>query len=124
MLPSAIYALTHGPHRGHERDSIDSAPALGSDPSRWGIYANAIARQEALTRPPPPPNEPNRDGNPRLSPAFAEWMMMMPRRWVTDPEIGLSRVQQLRIIGNSVVVPCAVEAYRQLRARQPLEDVA
>ncbi|MFX0573129.1 hypothetical protein [Nocardia nepalensis] len=123
MLPSAIYALTHDPH-GLGVAGTGSEHRSGSEASRWGIYADAIARQEALTRPAPPPAEPNRDGNPRLSPGFAEWMMMMPPRWVTDPAIGLSRVQQLRVIGNSVVVPCAVTAFQQLRARQPLEDVA
>ncbi|WP_228542499.1 hypothetical protein [Nocardia sp. XZ_19_369] len=124
MLPSAIYALTHAPHRGQVLDNTDTEHAHGSDASTWGVYADAIARQEALTRPAPPPAEPNRDGNPRLSPGFAEWMMMMPPSWVTDPEIGLSRVQQLRIIGNSVVVPCALTAYRHLRHRQPLDEVA
>ncbi|WP_378736002.1 DNA cytosine methyltransferase [Nocardia brasiliensis] len=124
MLPSAVYALTHDPDSGHPSGSHDTERSPGADTDRWGIYADAIARQEALTRPAPPPNEPNRDGNPRLSPRFAEWMMMMPPSWVTDPEIGLSRVQQLRIIGNSVVVPCAVTAYRLLSAREPLGEVA
>lgn len=124
MLPSAIYALTHAPHRGQVLDNTDTEHTHGSDASIWGVYADAIARQEALTRPAPPPAEPNRDGNPRLSPSFAEWMMMMPPSWVTEPEIGLSRVQQLRIIGNSVVVPCALTAFRHLRHRQPLDEVA
>lgn len=44
---------------------------------------------------------PEEDG--RLSPAFAEWMMGLPAGHVTSPEIGLSRTQQLRALGNGVV---------------------
>jgi DNA (cytosine-5)-methyltransferase 1 len=50
----------------------------------------------------------------RLSPAFGEWMMAWPQGWVTDPAIGLSRNEQLRAVGNGVVIPCAVAAYRYL----------
>ncbi|MFI5783528.1 DNA cytosine methyltransferase [Nocardia sp. NPDC051570] len=104
---------------GRTRQLADYALVHGS--SRWGIYQAAIARQEKLTRPAPAPTEPNRNGKPRLSTAFAEWMMMMQPGWVTDPAIGLSRVEQLRAIGNAVVTPCAVLAYRHLFARTPIE---
>lgn len=73
-----------------------------------GKYAPAIHRWETLTRPASPPTEPNRNGNPRLSAAFAEWMMGWPDGWATDPAIGISRNDQLRIIGNGV---CPQQAY-------------
>jgi len=81
---------------------------------QWGKYAPAIRRWEALTRPAPSPTEPNTKGNPRLSAAFAEWMQGWPAGWVTDPDIGISRNDQLRIIGNGVVVRQAVAALRWL----------
>lgn len=71
--------------------------------SRWGRYAPAIERWEQLTRPAPPPTEPNTKGNPRLHAPFAEWMQSWPAGWCTAPELGLTRNEQLRIIGNGVV---------------------
>jgi DNA (cytosine-5)-methyltransferase 1 len=77
----------------------------------WGKYEPAIRRWESLTRPAPAPTEPNKNGNPRLSAAFSEWMMGWPDGWVTDPDIGISRNDQLRIIGNGV---CPQQAYAAL----------
>ena len=84
--------------------------------SQWGKYAPAIARWEALTRPAPAPTEPNRNGKPRLNPAFSEWMMGWPAGWVTDPVIGISRNDQLRIVGNGVCSQQAAAALRYLLA--------
>ncbi len=80
----------------------------------WGKYEPAIRRWEHLTRPAPVPTEPNRNGNPRLSAAFSEWLMGWPAGWVTDPAIGISRNDQLRIVGNGVCVQQAVAALRYL----------
>lgn len=77
--------------------------------SRWGKYQATIERWETLTRPAPSPTEPNTKGNPRLNPAFPEWMMGWPAGWVTDVP-GISRNDQLRIIGNGVVPQCAAAA--------------
>ena len=84
---------------GHSRQLIDYVLA----PSQWGKYEPAIRRWESLTRPAPAPTEPNKNGNPRLSALFSEWLMGWPDGWVTDPDIGISRNDQLRIIGNGVV---------------------
>ena len=81
--------------------------------SRWGKFESAIARWEGITRPAPSPTEPNSKGNPRLNPAFSEWMMGWPAGWVTDVP-GISRNDQLRIIGNGVVPQCAEAALRYL----------
>ena len=83
---------------------------------QWGKYAPAIARWESLTRPAPAPTEPNKNGNPRLSAEFSQWLMGWPDGWVTDPAIGISRNDQLRIVGNGVVSRCAEAAIRYLLA--------
>ena len=82
--------------------------------SKWGKYAPAIARWEALTRPAPAPTEPNSNGNPRLAGSFAEWLMGWPAGWVTDPAIGISRNDQLKICGNGVVPQQAAAAIQHL----------
>lgn len=84
---------------GHSRQLIDYALLHGT--SRWGKYEPAIRRWESLTRPAPSPTEPNTRGNPRLAPAFPEWMLGWPDGWVTQVP-GISRNDQLRIIGNGV----------------------
>ena len=89
--------------------------------SHWGKYAPAIARWEQIVGPAPAPTEPNKNGNPRLSAAFSEWLMGWPAGWVTDPDIGISRNDQLRILGNGVVVQQAIAALRYLLVTQELE---
>jgi len=83
---------------GHTAQLIDEVLT-----TRWGKYAPAIARWEQIVGPAPAPTEPNRNGNPRLSADFSQWLMGWPAGWVTDPAIGISRNDQLRIIGNGVV---------------------
>jgi DNA (cytosine-5)-methyltransferase 1 len=80
----------------------------------WGKYEPAIRRWEQLTRPAPAPTEPNKNGNPRLASAFSEWLMGWPQGWVTDPAIGISRNEQLRIVGNGVCSQQAAAALRYL----------
>lgn len=50
----------------------------------------------------------------RLNPEFPEWMMGLPRGYVTDPEIGLRRPDQLKMIGNGVCPQQAELAIKQL----------
>jgi DNA (cytosine-5)-methyltransferase 1 len=115
--PAASDCTGGGAHpdsrEGHSRQLIDFALLHGS--TQWGKYEPAIRRWETLTRPAPSPTEPNRNGNPRLSAAFSEWMMGWPAGWVTDVE-GISRNDQLRVIGNGVCVQQCVAALRQLLA--------
>ena len=66
--------------------------------TEWGKYAT----------------EPNSKGDPRLNAAFAEWMMGLPAGWVTDTEIGLTRAQQLKAIGNGVCPAQAATALTHL----------
>ncbi|MBF6060556.1 DNA cytosine methyltransferase [Nocardia terpenica] len=126
MLPSAVQRLPPTPtasdgtggsahpqtRAGHATQLIDDVLYHGS--SRWGDYEAGIVRQQRLSRPAPPPTEPTRHGRMRLSARFAEWMMFWPDGWVTDPALGLSRIEQLRVIGNGVVPPQAVAGFRHL----------
>ena len=83
----------------------------------WGEYAAAIARHEqAWGVPAPEPTEPGPKGNPRLSAAFCEWMMMQPAGWITDVP-GVTRNEALKLCGNGVVTPQAVHALRVMLDR-------
>lgn len=55
-----------------------------------------------------------RDG---INPEFVEWLMGLPPGWVTDPEIGLTRAQQLKALGNGVVPQQATAALTHLLER-------
>lgn len=83
----------------------------------WGRYAPAVRRWERIVGPAPAPTELNSNGNPRLNAAFVEWMMGLPAGWVTSPEIGLTRTQQLKMLGNGVCPPQAQAALTALTAR-------
>lgn len=82
---------------GHTMQLIDEVLTTA-----WGKYEPAIRRWESIVGPAPAPTEPNKNGNPRLSAAFSEWLMGWPAGWVTDPAIGISRNDQLRIVWGTV----------------------
>lgn len=48
-------------------------------------------------------------------------MMGLPEGWVTDPDIGLTRAQQLKAIGNGVCPQQAAEALTRLLALAPID---
>ena len=73
-------------------------------------YLRGIARWEAAFR--EAPFLIGDDG--RLSTLFVEWMMGLPEGWVTGPGLGLSRAQQLTMLGNGVVPQQAEYAVRIL----------
>ena len=78
----------------------------------WGKFEPAIRRwEQVLGRSAPAPTLPDgKDGNHRLAAVFTEWMMGLPEGWVTDPALGLSRVEQLKLCGNGVVPQQAKKA--------------
>lgn len=91
----------------------------------WGAYAAAIRRWERVAgRTAPVPTEPGRAGSPRLSPRFTEWLMGLPAGYVTGPELGLSRVQQLHALGNGVVPQQGECALRLLLDRTVATEAA
>ena len=62
---------------------------------------------------------PTLDSVERLNPAFVEYMMGLPVGWVTDT--GLSRTQQLKMLGNGVVPQ---QAYYALELLGHAQDAA
>lgn len=73
----------------------------------WGSYQNAITNWEQLTRPSPEPIIDN-----RLSPEFVEWLMGLPKGWITD--IDISHSAKLKALGNGVVPQQAAYAINML----------
>jgi DNA (cytosine-5)-methyltransferase 1 len=110
--PRATDGPNGGPNqRGRKGDLALPSAVLGE---RFGEYALAVEQHAAVTGVlPPEPTEPNSNGEPRLSPAFAEWLMDLPAGWVTDY---FGRVPALRGIGNGVV-PRQARAAWELLAR-------
>ena len=86
------------------------------DFTNWGKFQPAIRRwEQTLGRPAPAPTQPDgKEGAHRLSPWFTEWMMGLPEGWICDPEIGLTRNEQLKACGNGVVPQQAELALRIL----------
>ena len=71
---------------------------------RWGRYADAIVRWEHITgRAAPPPTFLNKEAGPRPAPEFIEWLMGLPKGWVTDAGYGLTPHQQITALGNGVL---------------------
>lgn len=124
LLPTP--KASDGPHGGpNQRDTAGNyylpGQAVRLD-RRWVAtngtdYGPAIHRWETvLGRPAPEPTEPGTKGNRRLSPAFVEWMMGADPGWVTGSDLNLSRSDQLKILGNGVVIRQAAIAYHALLA--------
>jgi len=111
------------PGRGEQRwpvavqPSCPTAEHAGHHVSRFGPYADAVARWEPIVgRPAPNPTDDKR----RLNPRFVEWMMGLPDGWVTDTNV--TRSQALKILGNGVVPQQAAFALAILedQVRQPV----
>jgi len=68
----------------------------------WRKYGPAIKRwEDTIGLKAPEPTLPDgKDGNARLNPKFAEWMMGLPDGWITD--CGLTRKEELKAAGNGV----------------------
>lgn len=88
----------------------------GTESDTWGDYEPAINRwEQVFGRTAPAPTVPaGRGGKHQLSAAFVEWMMGLPDGWVTDPNIGISRNNQLKALGNGVVPQQAAWAIQHL----------
>lgn len=99
---------------GHDGTTLTDATVRQQD--RWGQYADAIHRWEALTRPAPAPTETGPKGSPRLSARFSEWMMGLPDGWITDVP-SITRNEALKACGNGVVPQQATYALRLMLQR-------
>ena len=115
LLPTPSVADGMGGHltRSGDRSNELLLPGVAkAHQQAWDQYAAAIARAEqAIGRPAPPPTEIGPKGAPRLSPRFVEWLMCLPEGWVTDVT-GLSRNDQLKMLGNGVVPAQCAAALR------------
>ena len=121
LLPTPSVADAAGGHerRGGERggELLLKGLAKYGHLDRFGRYAPAIASHERLAgRPAPSPTEPGAKGKLRLSAHFVEWMQCLPDGWVADVP-GLSRSEQLALLGNGVVPPQGAAALRHLLER-------
>lgn len=120
LLPTTSVADSMGGHerRGGKRGD-ELLPKGIATHDRFGQYAPAIARQEqAFGMPAPSPTEPGKNGRPRLSARFAEWMMGIPGGWLTDIP-GISRTEALKLCGNGVVPAQAAHALRLMLPHVP-----
>jgi DNA (cytosine-5)-methyltransferase 1 len=77
-----------------------------------------VTEYEPPTEKNPNPRQAATRGGQRLAPRFVEWMMGLPDGWVTAVP-GLSRNDQLKILGNGVVPQQAAEAIRRLMPYTP-----
>lgn len=94
--------------------AVSGGGTLPNDGSIYGRYEPAVRRWETKTGTiAPPPTDLNPKGEPRLNVEFVEWMMGLPKGWVTGVP-GLSRAHQLKAIGNGVVPQQAVYAIQQI----------
>lgn len=111
---------------GGQRSDDDRPQGVVAPGTDWGPYAAAVARWEAVLgrSAPSPVRMDGKGGKPRLNPELTEWMMGWPEGWVTAPEIGLSRAEQLKACGNGVVTLQAATALRHLLSRAGVPAVA
>jgi DNA (cytosine-5)-methyltransferase 1 len=90
----------HRQATGHQVMLSNHAPQLTQT---WGKFEPAIRRwEQTIQREAPAPTKPDgKDGNHRLSAEFTEWMMGLPKGWITDCD--LTRNEMLKACGNGVV---------------------
>ena len=110
--------LRRGDINGSRRASMGNLREDVIHPGDGGIYGRyepVVRRWEQATgTTAPPPTELNTNGKPRLNVEFAEWMMGLPKGWITGVP-GLSRANQLKAIGNGVVPQQAAAALLLLK---------
>jgi DNA (cytosine-5)-methyltransferase 1 len=95
------------------RPSASRTSASSASTIAWQRYEAAIRCWEAVIgRAAPYPVERGTRGQPRLAAAFSEWLMGLPRGFLTD--LGLPYSAQHRALGNGVVPQQAVAALCQL----------
>ena len=114
LLPTPLTTESHhGDYPSSwNRNSLPLATIVFSD--TWGKFAPTIHQWETITgNPAPPPTIPDgRDGQARLNPQFAEWMMGLPPGHITNCDI--TRNEQLKACGNGVVPQQATLAITRL----------
>lgn len=110
---------------GGARSNDERPQGVVTPGTDWGPYESAIRRWESVIgRPAPAPvRMDGRGGKARLNPELTEWMMGWPAGHVTDPEIGLTRAEQLKACGNGVVPAQAAAALREMLSRPGVPSI-
>ena len=112
-MPGITVVSHHFPHLPTP-NTMDHLPAR--EGGIYGRYEPVVRRWEQVTGTTAPnPTELNTNGKPRLNVEFAEWMMGLPKGWITGVP-GLSRANQLKAIGNGVVPQQAAAALESMLA--------
>lgn len=117
-LPDSVSSRRSRWARKARREAIfRTAAERSSEGFAWGEYEPYVRRWErVLGRRAPRPTEPTgRNGGHQLSPRFEEWMMGLEDGWVTDPDIGISKNEQIKALGNGVVRQQAAAALWDMR---------
>jgi DNA (cytosine-5)-methyltransferase 1 len=114
QLPTPTASDWKGANHSGSGSASSRGIATVVEQTNWGKFQPAIKRWEkTLGRPAPAPTQPDgKNGAPRLSPFFTEWMMGLDFGWVTD--CGLTRNESLKACGNGVVPQQAELALRVL----------
>jgi DNA (cytosine-5)-methyltransferase 1 len=103
--------LTRSGKRSNEKLLPGQAKEMATN---WGPYEPAVRRWElASGRPAPAPTEPNRNGKPKLSARFDEWLMGAPEGWITDIP-GITWNEKIKACGNGVVPQQAAAALKDM----------
>lgn len=114
LLPTQL--TTEYKQNGSPGAMARNYPMLGAmvHHKEWGKFEPAIRQWETITgNPAPTPTIPDgKNGQHRLNPQFAEWMMGLPLGWITDCDI--TRNEQLKACGNGVVPQQATLAITRL----------
>lgn len=83
-------------------ESVRQAGNRGRDTFDWRQYGPAIRRwEDILGVPAPEPTHRGPRGGVKVAPAFAEWLMGVPGRITSVPNLSIN--DQLRLAGNGVV---------------------
>lgn len=120
--PDKRRAGGHGPNLDDEVSFLlpvdpnaeEQPGAFHSPAGWWRDFGPAVHRWETIMgRPAPVPVEFGPRGGRRLAAVFGEWLMGLPRGWVTQIP-GLNRARQLKAVGNGAVTQQAYTAYLHL----------
>jgi DNA (cytosine-5)-methyltransferase 1 len=109
--PRASDATKGGPNQRGSSGDLMLPSAV--QPGRWGRYAAAVHRWEAVTgNPAPEPTVPGTRGQPTLNPRLSEWMQGLPPGFLDVP--GVSASAQKAMAGNGVCIQQGAMALRML----------
>jgi DNA (cytosine-5)-methyltransferase 1 len=112
MLPTP--QVDDSKNNGHNENRRLTLASKVYGETEWGKFAPSIQQWETITGnlAPAPTIPDGKEGQHRLNPAFAEWMMGLPAGWITDCDI--TRNEQLKACGNGVVPQQATKAITEL----------